>query len=50
MTAIHLQHALSYDYLLAVLTCSHAAIYLSKEKEKGRMLAKIVFDNFKWSE
>lgn len=50
MTAIHLQHALSHDYLLAVLPCSHTALYLPKEKEKGRVLAKIVFDNFKWSE
>lgn len=51
MTAIHLQHALSHDYLLStVLTCSHTDIYLSKQKGNGRVLAKIVFDNFKWSE
>lgn len=51
MTAIHLQHALSHDYLLlTVLTCSHTAIYLSKQKGNGCMLTKIVVGNFKWSE
>lgn len=48
MTAIHLQHALSHAYLLlTLLTCSHTAIYLSKQKGNGYMLRKIVFDNFK---